>query len=267
VRAKGSKLVDAWREVCEGWRWHELWLTLGWRDVLSRHRQTRLGPLWISVSMAFVAFGMGTLYSGIMGQPIHDYIPYLVAGFTTWNFLSAVVNEGKDAFVANASAIREIPVPSTVYVYRLLWKNILIFGYNAVVFVIVLLIFRVWPFPAIFLAIPALALILLNGIWIGMLLGLINARFRDIGQLIPNAMRLIFFVTPVLWHAESAAGARMIFVHFNPAYYFVEILRAPLLGEVPNPLVWAVVLGTTILGWAIALPVYASWRRQIALWI
>jgi ABC-2 type transport system permease protein/lipopolysaccharide transport system permease protein len=118
-----------------------------------------------------------------------------------------------------------------------------------------------------FMALPALALILLNGVWLGMLLGLINARFRDLGQLIPNAMRLIFFVTPVLWHAESASGARRIFVDFNPAYYFVEILRAPLLGQVPSPMIWAVVVGFTVVGWAIALPVYASWRRQIALWI
>ena len=259
--------MEAIREVRDGWRWHELWLTLGWRDVLSRHRQTRLGPLWISLSMAFVAFGMGTLYAGIMGQTLHDYIPYLVAGFTTWNFLQALVNEGKDAFVANASAIREIPVPSTVFVYRLLWKNILVFGYNAVVLVIVLMIFQVWPFPAMFLALPALALILLNGIWVGILLGLINARFRDMGQLIPNAMRLIFFVTPILWHAEHAVGARMVFVYFNPMYYFVEILRAPLLGQVPSLLVWTVVLGITVLGWCVTLPDYAHWRHRIALWI
>lgn len=267
LRANGPRLVDALRDVREGWRWYELWLTLGWRDVLRRHRRSRLGPLWISISMGFVAGCMGTLYSAIMQRSPQDYIPYLVAGFMTWNFLAALVNEGREAFVGNAASIREIPVPGTVYVYRLLWRNVLVFGYNAVVYIIVLLIFRIWPFPAILLVLPALAVILANGVWIGLLLGLINARFRDFGQLIPNAMRLIFFVTPIIWYAESAAGMRGLFVHLNPMYYFIELLRAPLLGIAPSPIVWIVVLGITVLGWGITLPIYAHWRRQIAFWV
>jgi ABC-2 type transport system permease protein/lipopolysaccharide transport system permease protein len=267
LRSNGSGLVDALRDVREGWDWHELWLTLGWRDVLLRHRRSRLGPFWISISMAFIAGCMGSLYSAIMQRSAHDYIPYLVAGFMAWNFASALINEGRESFVANAASMREIPVPGTVYVYRLLWRNLLIFGYNAIVYVIVLFIFQLWPFPALLLVLPALGLILLNGLWAGLLLGVVNARFRDFGQLIPNAMRLVFFVTPVIWYAESATGYRSIFVHFNPMYYFIELLRAPLLGQVPGHLVWGVALGITIVGWGITLPVYAYWRRRITFWI
>ena len=259
--------MAALRDVREGWRWYELWLTLGWRDVLVRHRRSRLGPLWISLSMGFVAGCMGTLYSAIMQRSPHDYIPYLVAGFMAWNFLSALVNDGKDVFVANAAAIREIPVPSTVYVYRLLWRNTLILAYNIVVYIIVLVAFRIWPFPALIFAFPALALILLNGVWVGLLLGLINVRFRDFGHMIPNAMRLAFFVTPIIWYAQSVSGLRAVFVHFNPMYYFIELFRAPLLGMVPSALVWAVTVGITILGWGVTLPLYARWRRQIAFWV
>jgi ABC-2 type transport system permease protein/lipopolysaccharide transport system permease protein len=267
LKGKGLGLAGALRDIRDGWRWRELWMTLGWRDILLRHRRSRLGPFWISISMAFIAAAMGTLYSGIMQRPAHEYIPYLVAGFAVWNLLLSLVNEGREAFVGNAGAIREIAVPNSVYVYRLLWKNILVFGYSLIVYVAVLLIFRVWPFPEVLLVLPALALVLANGLWVGLLLGLVNARFRDFGQLIPNAMRLAFFVTPVLWFPESAQGFRAYFVHFNPMYYFIEILRAPLLGEMPGELVWAVVLGFTVVGWGITLPVYARWRRQIAFWI
>lgn len=259
--------MEALRDIREGLRWYELWLTLGWRDVLLRHRRSKLGPLWISLSMGFVAGCMGTLYSAILQRSPHEYIPYLVAGFTVWNLLSALVNDSKEVFVANAAAIREIPVPNTVYVYRFLWRNTLILGYNILVYFIVLLIFQVWPFPALVLAIPALMLILLNGVWVGLLLGLINIRFRDFGHMIPSAMRLAFFVTPIIWYASSVNGLRAVFVHFNPLYYFIELFRAPLLGEVPSALVWGVALGITILGWGITLPIYARWRRQIAYWV
>ena len=75
---------------------------------------------------------------------------------------------------------------------------------------------------------------MLNGIWVALLLGLINVRYRDLGQLIPNAMRLAFFVTPILWYPDSVTGIRTIFVDFNPFYYFIELLRAPLLGQAPT---------------------------------
>lgn len=264
--------MDALREISSSWRWRELWLTLGWRDVLLRYRRSRLGPFWISVNMGFVAGAMGYLYSAIMNRPAHEYIPYLTAGFMAWNFLLSLVNDGKDVFVANASAIREVPVPAAVHVYRTLWRNLLIFGHNALVYVALLLIFRIWPFPELFLLVPALALIMLNGMWVALLVGLINVRYRDLGQLIPNGMRLVFFVTPILWYSDAAysGGAidgRAAFVYLNPFYYFVEVLRAPLLGYAPGVLVWSVVLGITILGWAVTLPVYAHWRRRIAFWV
>jgi ABC-2 type transport system permease protein/lipopolysaccharide transport system permease protein len=260
-------MLEVLYEVRDGWRWHELWLTLGWRDVLSRQRRSRIGPFWNTLSLAFVATCIGGLYGGIMARPVHEYIPHLVAGYMIWVFLSSLVTEGKDAFVSNASAIREIAVPATVYIYKMLWKNIIILGFNSIVYVAAILIFRISPFPAIVLVIPALLLILLNGVWAGMLLGLINVRYRDLGQLVPNAMRLAFFVTPILWYPDSVSGIRTIFVYFNPFFYFIEILRAPLLGQVPGLIIWIVVLGMTVVGWIITLPVYANWRQRIAFWI
>lgn len=258
---------DALRDMHEGGLRYELWLMLGWRDVLSRYRRSRLGPLWIVISMGFVAGVMGLLYSAIMQRPPSDYIPYLVVGFIAWNLLSSFITEGCQVFTANAAAIKEVPLPGTVYVYRLACRNLVIFTHNIVVYILVLLIFRTSPFPAAVLALPGLGLILLNGMWIGLLFGLINARFRDFSQVVNNLMRLLFFVTPVIWYPDRVAGLRRVFVDLNPFYYFVEILRAPLLGEVPSQYVWSFAMTFTLLGWLGTLPVYARWRRQIAYWV
>jgi ABC-type polysaccharide/polyol phosphate export permease len=267
LRADGSKLLEVLGEVRDGWRWRELWMTLGWRDVQTRHRRSSIGPFWNTLSLAFVATCIGTLYGGIMSRPADEYIPHLVTGYMIWIFLQSLVLEGKDAFVGNAAAIREIAVPKTVYVYKLLWKNLTILGFNSLVYIAVLIIFGISPFPNVLLIVPGLAVVLLNGIWAALLIGLINVRYRDLGQLVPNAMRLAFFVTPILWFPEDATGIRTIFVDFNPFYYFIELLRAPLLGRAPDALIWVVTLGITVIGWSIAVPVYAHWRRRIAFWV
>jgi ABC-type polysaccharide/polyol phosphate export permease len=262
-----NNLKSALRDIYVALRRHELWLTLGWRDILSKYRRSWLGSLWITLSMAIVASVMGYLYSSIMQRPASEYIPYLTLGFITWNLLSSLITEGTQSFVSNSAAIKEMPVPNSVYIFRLIWRNILIFGHNIVVYLLLLLLFRISPFPAILLSLPALAIILLNGMWIGLLLGLINARFRDFSQLVNTSMRLLFFVTPVIWYKELVTGLRGSFVLLNPFYYFIEILRAPMLGLFPSSQIWAVAIAITVAGWMVTLPVYARWRRQIAYWI
>lgn len=217
--------------------------------------------------MAIIAGVMGALYSMIMQRPAHEYIPYLTVGFIAWNMLSALVADGTQVFVTNATAIKEIPVPCTIYVFRILWRNTLIFGHNLLVYIALLFIFELRPYPEIFLALPGFCLILLNGVWIGMLLGLANARFRDVSQFVNNAMRLVFFLTPIIWYAEMATGPRASFVMLNPFFYFIEIVRAPMLGQMPDARVWYVAILITLLGWVVALPVYARWRRQISYWV
>ncbi|MCA9007927.1 MAG: ABC transporter permease, partial [Planctomycetaceae bacterium] len=218
-------------------------------------------------NMAIVSLVLGYLYSTIMQRPVQQYIPYLAVGFIAWNLLSSLITEGTQAFIASSAAMKEIPNPPPVYVYRVIWRNIIIFSYNLIVYVLVALVFQINPFPAIFLAIPGFILIVLNGTWVGLLLGLINAKFRDIHHLLNNIIRLVFFVTPVIWYPNLAQGVRGLFVTLNPFYYFIEILRAPLLGSYPGTQVWLVTFVITLLGWAITLPVYARWRAKIPFWV
>lgn len=263
-----NAFASVFRDLYSGTlRWHELWLTLGWRDVLLRYRRSLLGPLWIPLSMAIVALAMGWLYSGIMKRPVQTFVPYLATGMIVWTFLQGLITDGTQAFVSNASAIKEIPVPGSVHVLRAVWRNLLVFVQHLPVYLALVLFMGVDAFPGMLLAIPGLLIVLLNGLWIGLLFGLVNVRVRDFTQVIANTMRLVFFITPIIWFAEAATGARRMLVAFNPFYYFIEILRGPMLGAVPEPRVWAIALAITAAGWIVTVPVYARWHRSIPYYV
>lgn len=262
-----SDLKSAIKDIYIAVLRYELWLTLGWRDVLGRFRRSLLGTLWIPLGMAIVAGVMGFLYSTIMQRSPETYIPYLATGFIIWNMLSAMLTEGTNVFVTNSNAIKEIPVPVTVYVFRVVWRSLIIFAHNLILYIAILFIFQISPFPAIFLALPALVLILLNGLWVSLLFGIINVRFRDFNQVVNNSIRLIFFLTPIIWYRELATGVRELFVQLNPFYYFIEILRSPMLGIYPEVNVWIVVSSITIIGWTFTLFVYAKYRHDISYWV
>ena len=69
-------------------------------------------------------------------------------------------------------------------------------------------------------------------------------------MVIENLTRLLFFVTPVFWSPEMVPGHKRFIIDFNPFYYFIEVVRSPLLGKAPETQVYVVVLAITAVGFA-----------------
>jgi homopolymeric O-antigen transport system permease protein len=261
-----ARFSSALADLAVGLRHYELWGMMGWQDIRQRYNRSVLGPVWLTLNMALMVAGLGFLYAGLFGQPIDTYLPFLTVGFIVWALLAGLLTDGTMAFIASEGVIRQIAVPLSVFVYRVLWRHVIILGHNVWIYMVVAVVFGIWPGAFGLLAAPALALICVNGVWVGLLLGAASARFRDIPQFVGNLIPVIFLLTPVLWRADQVPQ-RAIFVDFNPFFHFVEIVRAPLLGA-PAPLLsWLVVIGITIVGWATTLAFFTRYRGRIAYWL
>jgi ABC-2 type transport system permease protein len=289
----------AFEDIRKALAQRELWGHLGWQDIKQRYRRSVIGPLWITISMAVTAAALGGLYSQLFGQPIGTFMPYVTVGFMIWYFISACVLEGTETFIANEGLIRFLPAPLMIYVFRTVWRQILFFAHNVVVYVVVLAIFfnqldepyrmiNVVPGtdgePGILhpglswwalLAIPAFVLIVINGLWVTLLFGIISARFRDIPPVVASFMQLFFTMTPIIWTTDllsgGAPGSIKAIIEqlakLNPFYHFIEIFRAPLVGQVQSWTHWVVVGGITVVGWTLALVALRNYRSRVAYWV
>ena len=117
------------------------------------------------------------------------------------------------------------------------------------------------------LVIPGLILLMINGAWITMLLGLTCLRFRDVQQVVTSLIQVSMFVTPIFWPIDQLKGTRrMVFVEMNPLYHLVQIVRAPLLGQMPSALSYAVVILVAVVGWALTYFLFKQFRKRMAYW-
>ena len=255
-------LSDIW----DGWRKKTLWMTIGLHDVRQRYRRSVIGPFWITISTGIMIGALGFLYSHIFKIDLKEYLPFLAAGFFTWGLIASLVIEGCQAFNSSEHLIKQLSAPLSIYVYRVVWSNLLTAAHNVWVFVFVALWFSVDIGWSMILSLPALALILLNGLWVGLLLGLLSARFRDIPLIVSNVIQVMFFMTPVIWRPDMLPG-RALVLQANPFYHFVEILRGPMLGHAPSAENWLAALSITVVGWVIALAFYTAYRWRIAYWV
>jgi ABC-type polysaccharide/polyol phosphate export permease len=56
-------------------------------------------------------------------------------------------------------------------------------------------------------------------------------------------------------------------MRFNPFYYYLELMRAPMLGDWPDLEQWGIALAITALLWTAALLLFRKMRSQIVYWL
>jgi ABC-2 type transport system permease protein/lipopolysaccharide transport system permease protein len=256
----------AMQDVVQGLRDYELWTTIGWHDIRQRYRRSVVGPFWITISMAAMIVGISYMYSGLFDQQFFHYISYVAMGIIVFSLISTIVNEAADVFISSARIILQTKVPFSVYVYRMIWRNILLFAHNFIIYCLLVLFGFISIGPQALLAVAGLLFIVFNGVWIGLLLGPLSARFRDVPPIISSLMQLAFFLTPVFWRPEQMQG-RQVFVILNPFYYMVDMVRMPLLGQVPPPHLWYVSIAMCCIGTIVGIVFFARYRRRIAYWV
>jgi ABC-2 type transport system permease protein len=267
-----SPTARAFLDLRGGWRQRELWGHLAWQDIRQRYRRSVLGPIWITISMAVTAVALGVLYAGLFGNDLSVQLPYILVGFIVWGFISGCINEGSEVFISNEGLIRQLPAPLSVHVYRLVWRQVLFFAHNLIVYVVMLVVF---PQPlnwGSLLALPAFVLLTVNGAWVALLLGIVTTRFRDLLPITQSMVQLLFFLTPIVWIYQdlldnAAVSARARLVEFNPLLHFIEFIRQPMLGQPQHLRHWIVVLVITVVGWALTLFALRRYRSRVAYWV
>ena len=253
-------------DLVGGVRHWELWSTQGWNDIRQRYRRSVVGPFWLTISMALMVGGLAYLYAGFFGQSIETFLPYVAVGMIVFNLISGVATDGSVTFISSARIILQTKAPLSVYIYQMLWRNLLIFAHNMCIYLLLLPFFNLNLGWTTLLSIVGLFLLILNGVWASLILGALSARFRDVPPIVASLMQIAFFLSPVFWTPAALKG-REAFVDYNPFYYLIEVVRMPLLGEVPSATTWLVVIGINGISAMIGILFYARYRSRIPYWV
>jgi ABC-type polysaccharide/polyol phosphate export permease len=245
----------------------DLWGRIGWADVKRRYRRTALGPFWSSFSLAVFVVAMGLVWANLWNINPKEYLPYLASGMLTWALLTSFIMEGCNVFVSAEGLIKQMRINYTMLLCAMVWRNVIAFAHNLIVYV-PLYIYGGLPLSAnILLVIPGLFFLCLNGLWIGLVLGILCARYRDIQQVVTSLLQISMFVTPIFWSPAQLKGRQIVIVDYNMLYHYVEIVRDPMLGQPPSLRSWLMVGLATIVGWSFAIFLFSRFRRRIPYWV
>lgn len=245
------------------WR---MWWMLASNDVVRRYRRSRLGQLWLTLSMALMIFGLGAVYSSLFGTSLADYMPHLGTGLVLWGLISSSINESCLSFTENESIIRQIALPRFTYLLRTLARNVLVFAHNLIILPIVYLVTGSPIDWHVLLFLPGLLLVLANLAWIGYLLAMLSTRFRDIPQIVQSIVQVAFFISPVVFKPSQLRVDHPVLI-LNPFASMLNVMREPLLGQMPSLTSYIFLLGLLVFGWLLSLAFAGRYSHRVVYWL
>jgi len=253
-------------DLIESLKLWRLWTLLGWLEIRQRYARSKLGPLWLTVSMGILVTTLGVVYGALLGRDLSEYLPMVAIGVVVWALFSAIVSEGSSAYIQSANYIRQVRTPMLIYILQIVWKSLVIFAHNSIIIFIVILFSGIENISLAFLCIPGLILLILNATWMAAFTGLISARFRDFPQIVQALLQVAFYVTPILFDAKML-GKHDWIVKYNPLAYLMNIVREPIMGMTPSAISWIVALAMAVAGWTIVLYLTGKYHKRIPYWV
>jgi len=252
--------------------WHQalrlapLWTNLAIEDLRDRYRRTVLGISWIIVSFALFVAVKVVVFGQMAATPMAEFGLFVTLGFGLWSYINSMVVDACTAYMHSRPWILGTSIPYPVFLLQATLRNWLVFGLVLAVMAAALY-WKPTPWsPRALYAIPGLLIYLVTSIWLAAILAPLCARYRDLYHAIQTGMRLLFFVTPILW-MPSISGILGQIARLNPMTHYIDIVRDPLLYDRVPAGSWWVVLAINAIGLVASVVVYAATRRKVAHWV
>lgn len=220
------------------WRYRDLLWLMAKRDVQVRYKQTLLGALWAVLQ----PFGMMVVIAVCLGPitGVRDPIT-LYAGLLPWTLFSAGLAAAGNSLLTNSNLLKKVYFPRIILPLAALGAPVLDFGIGFGVF-IGLMIWFATPFSPALALLPLFTLTTLTAaLGLGFVTSAISATYRDFRFVLPFALQVLFFATPIVVTHEQFPAWLAPALWLNPVSGTIGGFRSAVLGQ---PIDWA--------GWAVS---------------
>jgi lipopolysaccharide transport system permease protein len=215
----------------EVWQYRDLIQIFIRRDVVSVYKQTILGPVWFFLGPLMTVFIYTFVFGSIAKIPT-DGIPaplFYLAGTTLWNYFSNCLSGASTTFTSNAHLFGKVYFPRLVAPISLILSNLVKLGVQFLVF----LAFWAWYWyqgivtPNLYIATLPLLLVLMAGISLGtgIIISSYTTKYRDLSFLMPFAISVLMYATPVIYPTSALPGAYRFVAYINPIAHIIEAFR------------------------------------------
>ena len=237
IKPKEKLLQVDFKEL---WRYRDLTSLFVRRNITTQYKQTILGPLWYIIRPTITGLMYMVVFGGIAKIPT-DGLPqplFYLSGVCLWQYFSDCLNKTSSTFVANAGIFGKVYFPRMVVPISTVVSNLLRFGIQLGLFLVVYAIYQIWVIPGQIhtnwyaLLLPVLVLMLAGlSLGFGILFSSMTTKYRDLQLMLDYFVRLWMYATPVVWPLSTITNAKLhLAMSLNPLTPIIEAFKYGFLG-------------------------------------
>jgi teichoic acid transport system permease protein len=240
--------VDYLREV---WARRAFMVANARAAVLGGHSGTLLGGAWRVLDPLFQALIYWFLFTAIRGRSGSDYFLMVVSGVFLFTFTATILSEGGRAIQRSKGLVLNSSFPLATLPLAVIYKATINLVPTIGVYAIFHVAFGGKIGSGLFLLPMMFVLQVLISAGLALIFATLTVYIRDFSNLLTYIMRILMFMTPVIYPAEQLEvlpGIVHTLLHLNPIFTLFAGYQAVFAGDLPAPgylaqtAVWAVVL-------------------------
>src|SRR3954451_2811335 len=186
------------------YRYRELFANLFRRDFQAKYKGSLLGVLW-SLLNPLILLGVYLLVFGVIfpSPKTPHYALYLLAGLACWIFFATSLQSAARSLIDSAELIKKVRFPRQLVALSMVATQAVTFAVMLAILVAISLIFVSGGRGSVWLALPLGLLFAAEVAGLALVVACLNGIFRDVDHVLAAALLPWFFVTPILWSAET----------------------------------------------------------------
>jgi lipopolysaccharide transport system permease protein len=206
------------------WQYRHFVLSSIRNELISRFARSKLGGLWMIINPLSQVAIYALILSNVLAAKLpgvsnqYAYAIYLMAGLLAWTLLSEIIGRCLNLFIEQGNLMKKMSFPRVTLPAIVVGSNLL---NNILLFIAMLGIFAMLGHQfnvAMFWLIPLTLIVAVFALGIGLILGVMNVFLRDIGQLIPIIMQMLFWLTPIVYPVSIIPESYQHLLNLNPMY-------------------------------------------------
>ena len=205
--------------------WIGLVLLLIKKELKVRYKGSVIGYLWSMLNPLLYMMILAFVFSHVMRFKTENYTLFILTGILGWNLFFQGVVLGTSSIVNNASLLKKVKVPGTIFTAASVGSCLVNFLLALIPFVIISL-WITGSVPVTAALVPFLLVpyaIFVFGI--GLSLASLNVLFRDVSHMLEPILNMAFYATPIIYPMDVIPEKYRWLLDLNPIAYYIKAIR------------------------------------------
>jgi lipopolysaccharide transport system permease protein len=217
-----------------------LWI-LAWRDYKVRYAQSALGVIWAFIQPIATLIIFSLVFGRVAKIDTGDtpYVIYAQVGMVAWVYFSFLLSQAGNSIIGAQNMIKKIYFPRLIIPLSKAVVGLIDFFISIILLFVLMWYYQYTPSSNIVFLPLFLLIVIIAGLGIGIMVSALTVRYRDFKHLLPFAVQLGLYATPIAYPASKVPEKYQLIYHLNPMAGVVEGFRWCVLGgDTPHPMIY-----------------------------